>query len=100
MGKRTLWVSRLPGPCLEKRNSPDAHSNLSVGLWVGPFSAYPNSGRRSPVEKSPLKEAAFELSRNAGLGRNEGGRGGEGHGGGMFQNRLGPKATSTVFPRA
>ena len=29
------------------------------------------------MEKSPLKEAAFELCRNAGLGQNQGGSGGE-----------------------
>ena len=38
----------------------------------GPFSAYPSSSCRSPVEKSPLKEAVLELSRNAVLGWNWG----------------------------
>lgn len=84
MGKRILWVLRLLGFCLEKRNSFDVYFNFFVGLWVGFFLVYFNFGRRSFVEKFFLKEVVFEFFRNVGLGRNEGGRGGEGYGGGMF----------------
>lgn len=66
---------------------------------MGPSSVLPHEGHRSPVEKSPLEEAAFELSRNSSWGVTR--VAGDRMGVGMVYSRtdLQPN-TGVLFPRA
>ena len=104
MGRDASWVSQLPRPLPRRRGTAlrlqgrATHSDPKMELprdsgWKPQFIPIP-----AAEEKSPLRGAAFELSRNAGLGVKPGWQWRGEVQGGMFQNRLGPKPKGTVFP--